>query len=83
MTQNKHVFLCPIQPRYADYVTVSKYEVLHLDAGRGYEYLQFFELRDYCVHSPIVTLRQIPPHGVETEFGQAPVRSVIPHCFLL
>jgi len=45
--------------------------------------MEVFGLRDYFDHSPIVPLRQFPPHGFETEFGQTPFRSAIPDCFLL
>ena len=76
MTQIWHVFLCNALPREPDYVIAGKNEVHHLDAGRGQKTLQFFRFGDYLSHIPIVPLRQLSPHRVETEFGQNPFRGV-------
>ena len=46
---------------------------------RGQKTIEFFGFGDYLSHSPIVSLRQLPPHRVEAEFGQTPFRGVKLH----
>ena len=83
MTQTRHVFFCAILPRDPDYLIAGKREVHHLQASRGQESIQFFQFRDHFDHCRIVTLRQFPLHGVETQLGPATFGSVIPDRFRL
>jgi len=76
------MFHCPILPRDPDYVIAGKQEVHHLDARGEQEFIEFFGLRNYFGHISIIPLRQFPPHGDETEFGQTMFGGIKPDCFL-